>query len=505
MTLNRIGGRKVLSKDVLRDVEILYRSDDYHDLINIDYITENTFDVKENSCFICIKGNKFDSHDLLQSLTIKPILIIANKQIETDIPYIIVSDTLSVLPLICANFYENPSHYLDLIGITGTDGKTTSALIIKQLIDHFKTCAYIGTNGFKLQQSQFKNSLTTPKPILLQQFLSQVRKKKTPYATLEVSSQGLDLHRVDYLKFKVAVFTNLTHEHLDYHKTIENYFLSKLKLFQMLNEDSYAVINLDSEPYASQIINETKASVITYGKHVDSDFRISHIKTSFTETTFDLILQDEIYKNIRLNLFGDYNVYNVTAALATCYALGFSLEEMIPKLQSLNEIDGRMHIVNCGQPFSVIIDFAHTPNALNSLLSNISQVKGKNLTVVFGSAGERDQSKRPLMGEVVDAYASNIILTSEDPKSEDTLNIISDIAKGIKDVFKVSIIPNRKKAILKALEMATDDEIVVITGKGNEKYEIFDGYTIEHNDIDIVENFFSNKYQQQYIYSITNM
>ncbi|QVK18825.1 UDP-N-acetylmuramoyl-L-alanyl-D-glutamate--2,6-diaminopimelate ligase [Mycoplasmatota bacterium] len=495
----------MLSKDVLRNVEILYRSDNYHDFINIEYLTENTFDVKEHSCFICIKGNKFDSHELLHTFTIKPILIIANKQIKTDIPYVIVSDTLSVLPLICANFFENPTHHLDLIGITGTDGKTTTALIIKQLIDNFKSCAYIGTNGFMFQQIQLKNSLTTPKPNILQQFLSEVLKKKIPYATLEVSSQGLDLHRVDYLKFKVAVFTNLTHEHLDYHKTIENYFLSKLKLFQMLSEESYAVVNLDSEPYASKIMTETKAKVLTYGKHVDSDFRISHTKTTFKETTFDLILKDEIYKNIRLNLFGDYNVYNVTAALATCHALGFSLDNMIPKLQSLQEIDGRMHIVNCGQPFPVIIDFAHTPNALNSLLSNISQVKGKNLTVVFGSAGERDQSKRPLMGKVVDAYASNIILTSEDPKSEDTLDIISDITKGIKNVFKVSVIPNRKKAIIKALEMATHDDIVVITGKGNEKYEIFNGYIIEHNDIDIVENYLQDKYQEQYIYSIANM
>jgi len=499
------GGRKMLSKDVLKDVEILYRSENYNDSFNILYLTENTHDVEENACFICINGNKFDSHDLLNTFTIKPILIIANKQIITDIPYVIVSDTLNVLPLICANFYDYPSHQLDLIGITGTDGKTTTSLIIKQLIDQFTRCAYIGTNGFMLNQVPLKSSLTTPKPIVLERFLSQIVLEKIPYVTLETSSQGLSLHRVDYLKFKVAVFTNLTHEHLDYHKTIENYFLSKLKLFQMLASDSYAIINLDSEPYASRIINETKAKVITYGKHVDCDFRISGIKTSLRQTNFDLITQDETYKNIQLNLFGDYNVYNTTAALATCFALGFSLEEMIQRLHSLNEIDGRMHIVNCGQPFHVIVDFAHTPNALNSLLTNLSQVKGKNLTVVFGSAGERDQTKRPLMGAVVDSLANHIILTSEDPKSEDTLDIISDIFQGINDVFKVSIIPNRKKAIIKALEMADYDDIVLITGKGNEKYEIFNGYIVEHNDIDIVEKYLHEKYQKQYVYSIANM
>ncbi len=494
----------MLSKDVLKNVNILYKSNNYHDDIEINYLTENTNNIKENSCFICIVGNKFDGHELIHTMALKPVLIIANRQIATDIPYIIVADTTLCLPKICANFFDDPSRKLDLIGITGTDGKTTTALIIKQLLDYFKPCCYIGTNGFMMKHRYLDNPLTTPKPIMINQFLQQAVSDNIPYATLEVSSQGIDVHRVDELQFKVAVFTNLTHEHLDYHKTIENYFLTKLKLFQALDSLSYAIVNLDSE-YAEDIIKNTAAKVLTYGKNIKSDFCIANIKTSLHHTTFDLITKDEVFKNIHLNLFGDYNVYNATAALASLSSLGYDLHEVIPKLKSLEEIDGRMHFINCGQPFQVIVDFAHTPNALNSLLTNLNKVKTNNITIVFGSAGERDKMKRPLMGEVADRLATSIILTSEDPKSEDTLDIISDIYKGINNAYKVSIIPNRKKAIIKALENAQVDDIIVITGKGNEKYEIFNGYVLEHNDIEIVEDYLQQKYQPQLVYSIANL
>lgn len=495
----------MIVREVLKDIPILYKSDNYNDLIEVSYISDNTKDIKENSLFICIKGNKFDSHDLINLFTIKPKVIIAQRQIETDIPYIIINDTNKLLPLICFNYFRNPSEKLNVIGVTGTDGKTTTSLIIKQLIDNFKECAYIGTNGFSYKKHLLSNNLTTPKPIILNRFFDDLVKNRINYASIEVSSQGLDFNRVDYITFKVAVFTNLSHEHLDHHKTIENYFESKLKLFKMLDEDSYAIINIDEKPYANMIINNTKAKVLTYGKDINADFRINNIKTTLTNTTFDLLTPIGVFKNINLNLFGDYNAYNATAALLSTYALGFSLEKMIPLLSNLKAIDGRMHIVNCGQPFNVIVDFAHTPNALNSLLKNINLLKKNNLTVIFGSAGERDTTKRPLMGETVNKYATNIILTDEDPKSEESLDIIKDILKGIDNPFKVSVIPNRKNAIIKTLDNAKNDDIVVVTGKGNEKIQVFNGYIVDHNDIDIATNFLYEKYQQQSIHSIANI
>ena len=273
----------------------------------------------------------------------------------------------------------------------------------------------------------------------------------------------------------------------------------------MLDEDSYAIVNSDAKPYAEQIINSTKANVITYGKSASCDFQIANIITTLDETTFDLITKTKAFSKLSINLFGDYNVYNATSALATLHTLGFDLSEIIPKLIHLKEIDGRTHFINCGQPFDVIVDFAHTPNALESLLSNVKSVITNKIIVVFGAAGERDSTKRPLMGKVADNYASTIILTSEDPKSEATLDIISDISKGINDVFKTIIIPNRKKAIIKALELAEIDDVVIITGKGNEKYEMFNGYIVEHNDIAIAGEYLSKKYQPQYIYSIANL
>jgi len=349
------------------------------------------------------------------------------------------------------------------------------------------------------------NKLTTPKPITLNRYLRDLIKQNIQYASIEVSSQGIDLHRIDHLTFQVAIFTNLTHEHLDYHKTIENYFQTKLKLFQILKEDHYAIVNLDASPYADQIIEATKAKLLTYGQSIHADFKISQIHTTLDESTFDLMTPIGLFRNIKLNLFGDYNVYNATASLAALYALGFPLEQVILRLNNLKPIDGRMHVLECGQPFKVIVDFAHTPNALNTLLRNINQFKNRDLTVVFGSAGERDVSKRPLMGEAVNRYASRLILTNEDPKSEDSLDIIYDILEGVNDPFKVSIIPNRKQAIIKALNEANTDDIVLITGKGNEKIQVFNGYIEDHNDIAIAESFLHKKYQPQYIYSIANM
>jgi UDP-N-acetylmuramyl-tripeptide synthetase len=498
-------GKSMLLKDVLKDVQILYKSKNYNDQINIDYLTEDTKDITEQSCFICKKGSKIDSHDLINTFTTNPSLIIAERQIETEVPYIIVQDTLKLLPLICFNFYENPSSKLTLVGVTGTDGKTTTAFVTKQIIDKFADCAYVGTNGFIYKQNYINNKLTTPKPITLNHFLKNLNNDQINYASIEVSSQGLDLHRVDYLNFKVAIFTNLSHEHLDFHKTIDNYFLSKLKLFEMLSPDSYAIVNIDAAPYANRIIETTKAKVITYGTSIDADFKISNIKVSLTSTTFDLLSPNGNYKNINLNLFGDYNVFNATAALAAGLSLGFEVEKMIPILSHLEAIDGRMVQIDCGQPFNVVVDFAHTPNALNCLLKNLYQCKQNDISIVFGSAGERDVSKRPKMGEVVSNYANNMYLTSEDPKSEDPLDIINDILNGVKDLYKVSIIPNRKQAILKALETAQVGDTVVITGKGNENIEVFNGYIAAHNDIIVAEKFLKEKYQDPYTYSIANM
>ncbi len=494
----------MLSKDVLKNIEILYKSDNYTDMITIDHLTDNTSDIDFNSCFVCVKGNKFDSHDLIDKAAITPKLIIANREIKTNTPYVIIKNTTKSLPLICANFFKNPSSELNLIGVTGTDGKTTTSQITKQLLDRVNSCAYIGTNGFMFGEKKISTHLTTPKPIILNRFLTNINREFIKNVTIEVSSQGIDAHRVDYLNFKVAVFTNLSHEHLDYHKTIENYFLSKLKLFQMLNKESHAVINLDSEPYASRIIKSTKANLITYGTNINSMFKIANIKTSLVKTIFDLFTPEGVYKKISLNMFGDYNVFNATAAICSCYALGYKIDDLINTLDTLEEIDGRMHIIDYGQPFNVIVDFAHTPNALNCLLKNLSKLDSK-IIIVFGSAGERDKSKRSIMGEVVEKYASQIILTSEDPKSEDSLEIINDILKGIKNTFKVSIIPDRKNAIVRALEKAQNGETVIITGKGNEKIEVFNGYIVEHNDIDVSEDFLNQKYHSQCTYSIANL
>lgn len=419
-------------------------------------------------------------------MSIKPSLIIANKQLDTTIPYVIVYNTKSILSRIAHNYYKKPSHKLEIIATTGTDGKTTTSTIIQSLFNLYTECAYIGTNGFKTKYYEIPTLFTTPKPTYLHKYLLRCLNDKIPFVSLEASSQGINEHRLDDVRITSAVFTNLTHEHLDYHGTLDSYFNCKLQVFKRLPETGFAIINLDQEEYANKIMSETKAKIITYGTHPKAMFRFETIKTSFEQTTFTLVTPNKTYKNVKMNLFGDYNVYNVVAALAVIYAYGFDLDLAVKKLRALDPIEGRMVMIDTYEGFKVIIDFAHTPNALQSLLSNIRRVNPNGrLILVFGSAGERDPTKRPFMGQIADKWCDKLFITNEDPKSEDPIDIIEDIYEGIQNPFKTEIILDRKEAIKKAIHFADPNDIVVITGKGNENIQQFKDYNITHNDIAI--------------------
>lgn len=428
-------------------------------------------------------------------MPIKPSLIIANKQLETDIPYIIVFDTKAVLSQIAHNFFKKPSQQLNIIATTGTDGKTTTAYVLKQLLDLYQEAAYIGTNGFITNYYILPTTLTTPKPITLHRYLRRCVNDGIGYVALEASSQGLAEKRLNDVEISRAIFTNLTHEHLDYHQTMEQYFHSKLTLFQKLKPQHFAIVNLDEREYAEQIIAHTKAQVITYGRDPEALFHISEIKTSLYQTTFSLKTPNQTYHNIHLNLFGDYNVYNVVACLAVLYSYGFDLTPAINHLCRLKPIEGRMKIVKDLPELKIIVDFAHTPNALNALLKNLREsFPNHKLTIVFGSAGERDRLKRPLMGAIVDQYCDKIFLTNEDPKGEEPLAIIHDLYRGIKNPFKTEIILSRKNAIHKALLQAEKDEIILITGKGNENVQVFKNYKLDHNDIQVTLDLLSHTF-----------
>lgn len=476
----------MLSLKLLENIHIIYKSENYHDSIEIDYISDDSNDIKTNTCFVCIEGSKVDSHQLIDQLAIEPSLIISNKQLDTNIPYIIVCNTKIVLSQISKNFFNNPSHHLNIIGTTGTDGKTTTSLIVRELLGLYGKSAYIGTNGFITDDFQVDTKLTTPKPIYLNRYLKRCVNDGVEYVALEASSQGLNEHRLDDIRINRAIFTNLTHEHLDYHKSMENYFQAKMMLFKHLPEDGYAIVNNDLGDLTKRIKEHTKAKTLTYGRKSDSDFYIYNIESSLYRTTFSLKTPKEDYKRLHINLFGDYNVYNVVGALAVVYSYGHDLELAIRQLSHLHQIDGRMKVIDDFKSFKVIVDFAHTPNALKALLSNIHQMPDINdIIIVFGSAGERDKLKRPIMGQVASTYCDKIILTNEDPKSEEPIEIIRDIYKGIETPMKTRIILNRKEAIKKAISLAKENDVVLITGKGNENIQMFDHYHVSHNDIDV--------------------
>ncbi|ERJ13413.1 UDP-N-acetylmuramoyl-L-alanyl-D-glutamate--2,6-diaminopimelate ligase [Haloplasma contractile] len=482
---------------LLKDVHIKYKSPNVYPNIEIEHITENTGDLLNHTCFFCIRGKFFDGHHLIEQLDHnKTSLIIAEEKLDTEIPYIVVDNTRKALALISRNFNNNPTSKLNMVGVTGTDGKTTTSLIIKHLIDTFTSCAYIGTNGLYYKNKRIPTELTTPKPIHLHKYLTDLIKEQVNYVSMEVSSQGLDYYRAEGIEFNIAVFTNISHEHLDHHKTFDNYLNSKMKLFKQLKEDDVAIINFDQEEIAMKIIQNCKAKVFTYGMNKKADFYISNVSSSMYQTKYDLHTPFGNFYDINLNLFGDFNALNSVAALITCYSLGFDFKKAISALNYINSIEGRMQILDERQPFNVIVDFAHTPNSLDKLLNNISPLKRNKMTVVFGSAGDRDKTKRPIMGQVTSKYADKIILTSEDPKTEEPLDIINSIYSGIDDIGKVEIIPDRKIAIEKALSEADLDDFVVITGKGNESSQQFNGYSVEHNDIHIATTFLKRRYHK---------
>ena len=468
----------------MENVDIIYRSENYRDDIVIDYLSEDSRDLKQNTCFICIEGRKTDSHKLIHELPINPSLIIANRQLNTTIPYVIVYNTKQALSRIAHNFYQKPSHFLEIIAVTGTDGKTTTATIIRSLLNLYSDCAYIGTNGFQTKYFSIETGLTTPKPIYLHKYLKRCVKDRIPFVSLEASSQGIHEHRLDDVSISRAVFTNLTHEHIDYHGTLDNYFNCKLEIFKRLPDTGYAIVCLDQEEYARRIMDATQAHVLTYGLHQQAMFRYEDVRTSFEKTTFTLVTPEKTYRNIQTNLFGDYNVSNITAALAVIYSYGLDLDLAIEKLRSLEPIEGRMVMIDTEDGLKVIVDFAHTPNALESLLSNIRSVSHHGrILLVFGSAGERDVTKRPLMGQIAEKWCDRIFITNEDPKSEDPIDIIEDIYEGIRNPLKTEMILDRKKAIRKAIREARPGDIVVITGKGNENIQQFRDYSVIHNDI----------------------
>lgn len=471
------------------EYQVIKGSDD----LEIEHIACHTGKVKKNSLFICINGRKFNGHDFIGQAINKGATAILVQDEITNIPeevtLIKVANTRAIMPKIANIFFGDPTKSFNLVGITGTNGKTSVSIMAASILEAaMHKVGVIGTIGNRIGQRVLdieKTTPTTPDSIELGLIMKEMKREKVNDVIMEVSSMALELHRVDQCDFDIGVFTNLSQDHLDDHKTMENYKKAKLKLFSLCKR---AVVNLD-DPVSRDIIENAKCDILTYGINSHADIYAKNIDMRMDGISF-IVNFKGVERKIDLNIPGKFSIYNALAAFGICHYSGLSIDEIVNGFQNVTVIPGRFDTITSSSGYSIIIDYAHTPTALQNILETIKEfVKGKIITV-FGCGGDRDKTKRPIMGEIAGIYSDYCIITSDNPRTEDPLVIIDEIETGIgKTKCKYDKIEDRKTAIYKALETARKGDVIVIAGKGHEDYQIFKDETIYFNDKVVVMNY----------------
>lgn len=426
-------------------------------------------EVRKGDTFIAIRGVNDDGHKYVESAIKKGASTVIVEEGEYSVNTIVVKDTKEYLKEYLENNYYDEIKKLKLIGMTGTNGKTTTCYLIYQALNKVgKKCAYIGTLGFYLTDEKRNLSNTTPNLYEMYEMLLECVSKGYEYVVMEVSSQGLSMGRVDTLIFDYVIFSNLTRDHLDYHGTLENYVLEKQKLFKMTNE-SIAIINNDDK-YKDYFILDNKN--ITYGK-TSNDYKISNIKSTIKGSNFKLNEKEYFTK-----LIGEYNIYNVVIVIILLELLEIeNINEIIKNLDSPN---GRMDIIEYNNNI-IIVDYAHTPDAVEKIITNVSKLPHNKIITLVGCGGNRDKTKRPIMGDIATHYSDYVIFTSDNPRYEKPKKILKDIVCKL-DAKNYKIIVNREKAIKKSIQMLSKNDILLLLGKGHENYQIIKGKKYPFSD-----------------------
>lgn len=468
---------------------------DYKDLINfknidITGISYNSKTTKKGDIFVCLVGEHTDGHEFAQSAIENgaSALLVERKVAGTRIPQVVVSSTRHKIADIADRFYSSPSKGINLIGITGTNGKTTVTHLIQKIFEeNAQKCALIGTLGYKLSSnSEYRDAKhTTPQAPELQATLRMIKDvEKIDNVVIEVSSHALEQNRVGGCRFNGAILTNLTQDHLDYHITMDNYFDAKAILFKNLKEDDFAVINADDD-YAQKFLDVVPENVkkYTYGVANQADVMAKDIVFSLNGAEFTLVTKETEHK-VNLHMNGMFSVYNVLAALTASIAMGINIDVALKALQNVKGVAGRFEVV-VKKPL-VIVDYAHTPDGLENVLKSareITPADGK-LICLFGCGGDRDATKRPKMGAIAEKLSDKIVITSDNPRTEDPQTIITDIIAGLKSVNTESVIvePDRGRAIELLKSISNNNDVVLIAGKGHEDYQILKDRTIHFDD-----------------------
>jgi UDP-N-acetylmuramoyl-L-alanyl-D-glutamate--2,6-diaminopimelate ligase len=459
--------------------------------IDIKGVTCDSKKIKNGFMFVAIKGNKLDGRQFVKEAIEKGAICVASEQgfiKAKGITNITVKDVRGAYAKICCNFYKNPSQALKVIGITGTNGKTTTAYLIQAILKKAGYgCGRITTIDYSDTEQTYTALNTTPDAGILQKLFSDMANKKLDYCVMEVSSQALHQQRTNSVTFYSSLFTNLSKEHLDYHKSIDEYFLCKKMLFDQLSVENFAFINID-DAYGKKLASLVKSEKLSYGFDKDADIRAENEDIALNGSRFLLVTPDG-KTEISTPLVGRHNIYNVLAACSFALYEGISLEILKQGLSEFIAPLGRLEKINQDSDLYVYVDYAHTDDALENVLSTLLPLKKSRIITVFGCGGDRDKAKRPRMGKVAAKFSDAVIITSDNPRSENPDEIIKQIIEGIpKDFRNYFTIKDREEAIKKAIAIAKKGDIVLIAGKGHETTQIFKDRAVPFNEREIVRN-----------------
>ncbi len=464
-------------------------------LKKFDNLSLNSKQISKNTVFIAYPGNKHDGREFIQEAIENGAAGIIfesknfKKNLNLSIPNISISDLRNKLAAISSQFYEYPSKKISIIGITGTNGKTTSAYWLSQCLNHLKIkTAFIGTLGYGDLKKLKKSQNTTPSAIDLQRSIKEIYKKKYKYVAMEVSSHGIKEQRINNIEFKQRLFTNLSRDHLDYHKTMSEYAEVKKK-FMLSEKNGNIIVNIDDKVgqsiFNNSVLPDNKK--VSFSIYKKSKIQATNISQNHNNLNFDLNYYGKSFP-VRLKLIGIFNIYNVLGVIGCLSTMGFEVNQIINSLKKIKQVPGRTEFIKKSKDLpSVMIDYAHTADALENILKSIKNNSFKKIILVFGCGGDRDKGKRKEMAKIAEEYADHSLITSDNSRNENPKDIIEDISKHF-DQEPIKII-DRKEAICEAIKMADKEDLVVIAGKGHEEYQEIGNKKIYFSDKKVVDDF----------------
>jgi len=462
--------------------------------VAVEDICFDSRNIREGGLFVAVKGTRSDGHEFIEQVISNGAIAIVCEDMPVtfakNVTYVKVKDCSEALGFIASNFFDNPSSQLKITGITGTNGKTTTATLLHKL---FRELGYhvglLSTVCNKIDDEIIPSTHTTPDAIQLNSLLKQMVDHGCTYCFMEVSSHAVVQHRITGLDFAGAVFSNITHDHLDYHKTFAEYLAAKKKFFDDLGSHAFALVNVDDKN-GKVMLQNSKAKQYTYALKTAADFKAKIIENRFTGLQLDIEGIDVWFK-----LVGSFNAYNLLAIYSTAVLLGIEKLDVLRVLSNLDAVEGRFEVLRSKNNLISIVDYAHTPDALNNVLNTISAVReggSEEVITVIGCGGDRDHAKRPIMAKIACDNSNRVILTSDNPRSEDPETILNEMMKGVDIVSrrKVLSIANRKEAIKTACALAKPGDIILVAGKGHEKYQEIKGVKFPFDDKQIIKEIF---------------